>query len=186
MNDEKINLKFCFKLGKTPKIKHCVKCVYKWIARFRESRNSVSDNSRSGRPVTFVSDVNIVRVSVIFFDSKGTIHKEFPPEGMTMNAAKYIEVLTRFMKCLRRERERVRPQYAQQGSWCIVHDNARLHTANIVKQFLAKMRVEQSEHYPYSPDLNPSDFFLFRRLKLALKGKKFDDIPDVHLNMTRF
>ncbi|GFV99168.1 hypothetical protein TNCV_1511411 [Trichonephila clavipes] len=64
-----------------------------------------------------------------------------------------------------------------------VLDNAHPHTANIVKQLLAKKVVGQVEH-PYSPDLNPP-FFLFPRLKLALKGKRFDDIPDTQRNVTR-
>ncbi|GFV21812.1 hypothetical protein TNCV_4524991 [Trichonephila clavipes] len=45
--------------------------------------------------------------------------------------------------------------------------------------FPSKKGVEQIEHPPYLPDLNPTDFFLFPRLKLALKGKRFDDIPDI-------
>ncbi|GFX06953.1 hypothetical protein TNCV_1202681 [Trichonephila clavipes] len=60
---------------------------------------------------TSVSDENIEKVNVIFFGSQGIIHKEFLPEGTTMNAARYIEVLTHFMERLRRGR----PQYAQQG-----------------------------------------------------------------------
>ncbi|GFV58123.1 histone-lysine N-methyltransferase SETMAR [Trichonephila clavipes] len=62
---------------------------------------------------------------------------------------------------------------------------ARPHTTNIVKQFLAKKGVVEIEHPPFSPDLNPPDFFLFPRLKLPLKGKKFDDIPDIQRNFTR-
>ncbi|GFW81087.1 histone-lysine N-methyltransferase SETMAR [Trichonephila clavipes] len=67
-----------------------------------------------------------------------------------------------------------------------VHDSARSHTTNIVKQLMAK-RGEgvQIEHPPYSPDLNPSNFFPFPRLRLALKGKRFDDIPDIQRNVTR-
>ncbi|GFX72471.1 transposase [Trichonephila clavipes] len=81
-----------------------------------------------------------------------------------MNVARYIEILTRFMKRLRR------PQYAQQDSRIFVHDNAHSYTANIVKQFLAKKGMVQIKHPPYSPDLNLPNF-LFPRLKLALKGK---------------
>ncbi|GFU50318.1 hypothetical protein TNCV_301511 [Trichonephila clavipes] len=40
----------------------------------------------------------------------------------------------------------------------------------------------QIEHPPFSQDLNPIDFFLFPRLKLALKGK---DILDMQRNVTR-
>ncbi|GFX29225.1 hypothetical protein TNCV_3217591 [Trichonephila clavipes] len=74
-----------------------------------------------------------------------------------MNAARYIEILTRSMKRL----SRVRPQYAQQGSWFFVHDYYRPPTANIVKQFLAKNGVVQIEHPSFSSDLHPPDFFLF-------------------------
>ncbi|GFV06243.1 hypothetical protein TNCV_4589021 [Trichonephila clavipes] len=37
-------------------------CVYEWFARFRESRESVSDNRRSGRLAISVSDENIEKV----------------------------------------------------------------------------------------------------------------------------
>ncbi|GFV67862.1 hypothetical protein TNCV_926281 [Trichonephila clavipes] len=36
-----------------------MKCVYEWFARFRECRESLSDNPRSERLATFVSDRNI-------------------------------------------------------------------------------------------------------------------------------
>ncbi|GFW36949.1 histone-lysine N-methyltransferase SETMAR [Trichonephila clavipes] len=42
------------------------------------------------------------------------------------------------------------------------------------------------EHPPFLPYLDPSDFFLLPRLKLALKGKRFDDIPDIQRNVSRF
>ncbi|GFU19016.1 hypothetical protein TNCV_430571 [Trichonephila clavipes] len=80
---------------------------------------------------------------------------------------------------------RVLPQYAQRGSWRFVHDNAHPHTANIVKQFLEQKRAEQIKHPPYSPDLNGPDFFRFTPLKLALKGNKFDDTPDIQRNVTK-
>jgi hypothetical protein len=34
-------------------------------------------------------------------------------------------------------------------------------------------------HPPYSPDLAPSDFFLFPEMKLKLKGCWFDTIEDI-------
>ncbi|GFT81339.1 hypothetical protein TNCV_3672361 [Trichonephila clavipes] len=84
-------------------------------------------------------------------------------DSWTINVAKYIEILIRFMK----RQRRVRSQDAQQGSWFFVQENARPHTANIAKQFLVKKGVVQIEHPPFSPYLNPPDFFLFPRLKLA-------------------
>ncbi|GFT21537.1 hypothetical protein TNCV_2307611 [Trichonephila clavipes] len=40
-----------------------MKCVYEWFIRVGEGRESISDNSRSERPVTSVSDENIEKVS---------------------------------------------------------------------------------------------------------------------------
>ncbi|GFX17185.1 mariner Mos1 transposase [Trichonephila clavipes] len=56
---------------------------------------------------------HIKTILISFFDSQDTIHKEFLPEEMTENAARYIKVLTRFMK----RQRMIRSQYAQQGSW---------------------------------------------------------------------
>ncbi|GFX51532.1 uncharacterized protein TNCV_5012361 [Trichonephila clavipes] len=65
-----------------------------------------------------------------------------------------------------------------------VHDNVHPFTANIVKQFLAKKGLVQIEHPPYSPDLRSPEFLILPRLKLALKGKRFDDIPGIQRKKT--
>ncbi|GFX52478.1 nitric oxide synthase, brain [Trichonephila clavipes] len=52
-----------------------MKSVYEWFARFREGRESVSDNPRSERPSTSVSDENIAKVSkLITEDRRLTVH----------------------------------------------------------------------------------------------------------------
>ncbi|GFW16179.1 uncharacterized protein TNCV_4263441 [Trichonephila clavipes] len=48
-----------------------------------------------------------------------------------------------------------------------------------------KKGMVQIEHSPFSPNFNPPDFFLFPRLKLALKEKRFDNIFDVQRIVTR-
>ena len=42
-----------------------------------------------------------------------------------------------------------------------------------VKSFLVSEKVKVLNHPPYSPDLNPCDFFLFPRLKKMLSGNKY-------------
>jgi hypothetical protein len=39
------------------------------------------------------------------------------------------------------------------------------------------------DHPPYSPILAPCDFLLFPKLKNALKGQRFADIPDIQCNI---
>ena len=44
------------------------------------------------------------------------------------------------------------------------------------EEFLATKQITVLEHPAYSPDLAPSDFFLFPKIKELLKGRHIDDI----------
>ena len=48
-----------------------------------------------------------------------------------------------------------RAKEAIPGTWRLMQDNAPCHTANSVKAFLQRKRVELIKWPPYSPDLNP-------------------------------
>lgn len=117
---------------------------------------------------------------IAFFDSEGLIHHEFVPPGTTVTGQFYAEVLAR----LRQRIHRVRPRFRQNGSWFLLHDNARPHIALPVKRFLAKHEVVELHHPPYSPDLAPADFFLFPKLKTVIKGTRFVDVEDIKKNVT--
>ena len=89
------------------------------------------------------------------FDSRGIVHKEFVPPGMTVNQAFYRDLMER----LRKRVQRVRPDIAD--DWVLHHDNAPAHTALSIREFLAKKNIPVLPHPPYSPDLAPCDFCLF-------------------------
>jgi hypothetical protein len=40
-------------------------------------------------------------------------------------------------------------------------------------------------HPPHSPNLTPCDFFLFPKIKLKLKGRRFDTIEEIHAESQR-
>jgi histone-lysine N-methyltransferase SETMAR len=66
----------------------------------------------------------------------------------------------------------------------ILHrDNAPALDALRVRKFLAK-KITKMDQPPYSPDLAPCDFWLFPKLKNAVKVQRFSDIPDMQCNMT--
>jgi transposase len=44
-------------------------------------------------------------------------------------------------------------------------DNSPIHKSKAAIQRIASMRVKLAHHPPYSPDLAPSDFFLFGYIK---------------------
>ena len=52
------------------------------------------------------------------------------------------------------------------------------------EEFLATKQITVLEHPAYSPDLAPSDFFLFPKIKELLIGRHFDDIADIRSNTT--
>jgi len=52
-------------------------------------------------------------------------------------------------------------------------DNAPAHKSVLAMGKLRDLHYELLEHSPYSPDLAPSDFFLFQKLKLFLAGQRF-------------
>jgi hypothetical protein len=53
-----------------------------------------------------------------------------------------------------------------------------------VREFSATKQITVFEHPAYSPDLAPSDFILFLKIKKILKGKHFDDTDDIRSNTT--
>jgi transposase len=55
------------------------------------------------------------------------------------------------------------------------HDNARSHTANMTKAAIQELDWEILPHPPYSPDLAPSDYCLFRPLSNNLRGVSFNN-----------
>jgi len=111
-----------------------------------------------------------------FFDIQGIDHKEFVPLGQPVNDKFYCEVL-------KRPREGIRcksPDKWKKNNWFLHHDNAPAHTSLVVRQFLTSKNITVIPHLPYSPDLAPCDFCLFPKMKLRLKGRRFDTTEEIH------
>jgi transposase len=58
-------------------------------------------------------------------------------------------------------------------------DNARAHTAQKYRTFCEENGLRLAPHSPYSPDLSPSDFFLFGYVKERLKGIVFPSYEEL-------
>ena len=115
-----------------------------------------------------------------FFYIRGIVHYEFVPTGQTVIQAYYLEVLKRLRENVRWKRSEI---FAN-NSWILHHDNALTHTALPVREILATKQITVLEHPAYSPDLAPSDFFLFPKIKEILKRRHFNDIGDIRINTT--
>jgi len=63
-------------------------------------------------------------------------------------------------------------------------DNAPCHTSFLVQQFLSNKNIMVCPHQPYSLDLAPYDFWLFPKVKMTMKVKRFESIQDIEAAMT--
>jgi hypothetical protein len=61
----------------------------------------------------------------IFFDSQGVVHKEFVPQGKTVNAEFYKGVMDRLLQLI----HLVRPAAFCSRDFFFLHDNAPAHKA---------------------------------------------------------
>jgi len=115
-----------------------------------------------------------------FFNSQGAVHKEFVPEGKTVNAEFYKGVTDRLLKCI----QRVRPAAFCCRDFFLLHDNAPAHKAASFCPFLTPKNVTTLCHSPYSTDLSPPDYFLFPKLKMKLKGLHYADVAEIQEAVT--
>ena len=73
-----------------------------------------------------------------------------------------------------------RPLYAQKHDKVILlHDNSRPHVAKPVKTYLETFQWEVLPHPPYSPDMAPSDFHLFRLKAHGITDQRFHSYEEV-------
>ena len=67
----------------------------------------------------------------------------------------------------------------RQGQTILLHNNARPHVAQVVKAALQELKWEVLQHLPYSPDLAPTDYYLFHSLLKHMKDITFDNEEDL-------
>ena len=65
-------------------------------------------------------------------------------------------------------------------------DNVRSHISLMTRQKLLQLGWEVLIHPPYSPDIAPSDFHLFRSLQNSLNGKSFSSLEDCKRHLDQF
>jgi hypothetical protein len=74
---------------------------------------------------------------------------------------------------------KLHPELWREQTWLLHHEKAPSHTSFHTQQFLAKNKMAVIPHPPYSHDLAPCKFFLFPKMKLKLKGQRFDNNEEI-------
>ncbi|GFW08589.1 hypothetical protein TNCV_2776101 [Trichonephila clavipes] len=65
---------------------------------------------------------------------------------------KLLKLHTSRRRRLKESIRRKQPQFWQNDDWYLLHDNSPAHRSQLVKEFLAKTRINMLPHPPYSPD----------------------------------
>jgi len=108
----------------------------------------------------------------VFWDTEGILYWELLRSGTTINALEYTRQLDLLAAAIRTKRPNKKEIILQM-------DNARPHVAALTRSKIHSLNWEILPHPPYSPDLAPSDYHLFRHLKAEIAGKEFKTEEDL-------
>ena len=100
---------------------------------------------------------------IIFWDARGIIYTDYLEKRQKITGAYYASLLHKLSEEIKIKRSHLKKILFHQ-------DNARVHTCAFSMTKIMKLKFELLQH---SPDLAPSDFFLFPNLKKWLGGQRF-------------
>jgi histone-lysine N-methyltransferase SETMAR len=107
----------------------------------------------------------------VWWNYEGLIHYELLPDGRTVNAEVYSQQLEKMYTVLLEKY----PGLLNRKRVLLQQDHARPNTA---KKTLKKIEelgsIELLPHSAFSPDLAPSDYYLFRSMAPFLRGKNIN------------
>jgi histone-lysine N-methyltransferase SETMAR len=112
-----------------------------------------------------------------FWDVNGVILADFMERGTTINSESYTGSLNNLEKRFKRVRN--------ENHAILQHDNATPHTSART-QATERLDFSLLPHHPYNPNLAPSDFHLFPKLKEHLRGQNFGSDEEVKSAVGKF
>lgn len=109
-------------------------------------------------------------MSTVFWDCHGILMVDFKERNTTVNGAYYATLIHELREAINEKR---RGKLAK--GVLLLHDNAPVHTAAVAKAAVRECGFTELDHPPYSPDMAPTDYYLFSKLKKYLRGKRFSN-----------
>ena len=140
--------------------------AYEWYSAFKSGWDVVEDLPCSGRPSTSSTEVNIGKVKEMVTENRHLSLKKIAAE-LSVSHESIRTILNDFLG-MKRIAARLVPK-----------DLNFLQKLNRLK---AKNWTNIIKQPPYSPNMAPADFFLFPKLKLLLRGTRFQSIEDIKEN----
>ena len=113
-------------------------------------------------------------MATVFWDAQCVIMLDFLAKKSTITGAYYANLLDKLRIAIREKR---RGKLSK--GILLQQDNARVHTCKIAMDAVERNGYELIPHPAYSPDLAPSDYFLFQNLKKDIHGRHFRSNEEV-------
>ena len=127
------------------------------------------------RPKKFKAQPSAGKVmAAVFWDAQGVIVLDFLAKKSTITGAYYANLLDQLRTAIREKR---RGKLSK--GILLQQDNARFHTCKIAMDAFEQNGYELIPQPAYSPDLAPSDYFLFPNLKKEMHGRHFQSNEEV-------
>ena len=120
-------------------------------------------------PGSFALNVGWKVMATIFWYYKGVLLVDYLPQNTTMTGPYYGEVLTNLRQAVKERRRGM----LTRGPLLLHDDAPGARVSSCTGRIVKDIGFQQLFHPPYSPDLVPSNFYLFRHLKLHLRGTRF-------------
>lgn len=139
---------------------------------------------RAERPLSDAkADLHQKKIMIcVWWDMRGIVHWERLDDNATVNSELYCHQLQRVQDALVQKR----PAMVNRKGVILLHDNARPHVAKMTRQKIHELGWEVLPHPPYSPDMAPTDYHLFRSLQDHLAEKRFKDDNDIETDIEKF
>uniref|UniRef100_A0A5S6QFH1 HTH_48 domain-containing protein n=1 Tax=Trichuris muris TaxID=70415 RepID=A0A5S6QFH1_TRIMR len=136
----------------------------------------------SPRPVRARIEPRVGKVlATIFWDADGILLIDYMQHGATITGTYYANLLHQLRDAIK---EKHRGKLSRKV--LLLHDNAPAHRSKVSLAAIQKCGFGQINHPPYSPDLDPSDYFLFGNLKQHLRGTIFTDGKELQLAVEEY
>ena len=113
-------------------------------------------------------------MATVFWDAQGVIMLDFLAKKSTITGAYYTNLLNQLRTAIR---EKHRGKLSK--AILLQQDNARVHTCKIEMDAVERNGYELTRQPAYSPDLAPSDYFLFPNMKKDIRGRHFQSNEEV-------
>jgi len=166
-----------------PFLKRIITGDEKWVDY--NNLNRKRSWSKHDEPPQIISKADIQKKKVMLSvcrDWRGVVYFELLPRNLTIDSDVYCQHPDKLNGAINEKR----PELVNRKGVSFLQNNVRPHTSLVSPQKLRQLGWELLMLPPYSPDLAPLDYHLFRSLQKFFNGQTFDNDEVIKLQLDQY